>query len=40
MSLRQALSQQTAAARAGFSASTGSRLDADPRLPSQKAPRS
>jgi hypothetical protein len=40
MSLRQTLSQQTAAARAGFSASTGSRLDADPRLPSQKvAPR-
>jgi len=38
MSLRQALSQQTAAARAGFSASTGSRLEADPRLPSQKAP--
>ena len=36
MSLRQALSQQTAAARAGFSASTGSRLDADPQLPSQK----
>ena len=37
MSLRQTLSQQTAAARAGFSASTGSRLDADPGLPSQKA---
>lgn len=36
MSLRRTLSQQTAAARAGFSASTGSRLDADPRLPSQK----
>src|ERR1017187_3381410 len=41
MSLRQTLSQQTAAARAGFSASTGSRLDADPALPSQKTqPRS
>ncbi len=40
MSLRQTLSQQTAAARAGFSASTGSRLDADPRPPSRKvAPR-
>jgi len=37
MSLRQTLSQQTAAARAGFSASTGSRLDADPRPPSRKA---
>lgn len=37
MSLRQSLSQQTAAARAGFSASTGSRLDGDPRPPSQKA---
>ena len=36
MSLRQTLSQQSAAARAGFSASTGSRLDADPGLPSQK----
>ncbi len=32
--------RQTAAARAGFSTSTGARLDADPRLPSQKrAPR-
>ncbi len=39
MSLRQTLSQQTAAARAGFSASTGSRLDSDPRPPSQKAAR-
>ena len=40
MSLRQTLSQQTAAARAGFSASTGSRLDGDPRPPSLKtAPR-
>src|ERR1039458_9916192 len=37
MSLRHTLSQQTAAARAGFSASTGSRLDADPRPPSRKA---
>ena len=37
MSLRQTLSQQTAAARAGFSASTGSRLDSDPRPPSRKA---
>jgi hypothetical protein len=37
MSLRQTLSQQTAAARAGFSASSGSRLDGDPRPPSQKA---
>jgi hypothetical protein len=36
MSLRQTLSQQTAAARAGFSASTGSRLDANPDLPSQR----
>ena len=36
MSLRHEHSQQTAAARAGFSASTGSRLDADPALPSQK----
>jgi hypothetical protein len=36
MSLRRTLSQQTAAARAGFSASTGSRLDADPHLPSQQ----
>jgi len=37
MFLRRTHSQQTAAARAGFSASTGSRLDADPTLPSQKA---
>ena len=36
MSLRQTLSQQTAAARAGISASTGSRLDAKPDLPSQR----
>ena len=39
MSLRHTFSQQTAAARAGFSASTGSRLDADPALPSQKITR-
>jgi hypothetical protein len=40
MDLRHTHSQQTAAAMAGFSASTGSRLDRDPRLPSQtKAPR-
>jgi hypothetical protein len=40
MDLRRTHSQQTAAAMAGFSASTGSRLDRDPRLPSQtKAPR-
>ena len=39
MSLRHTLTQQTAAARAGFSASTGSRLDADPALPSQKTTR-
>src|ERR1700689_2417535 len=36
MSLRPTPSQQTAAARAGFSASTGSRLDAKPDLPSQR----
>lgn len=36
MSLRRTMSQDSAAARAGFSASTGSRLEADPRLPSQK----
>ena len=36
MSFRRTLTQQTAAARAGFSASTGNRLDGDPRLPSQK----
>jgi hypothetical protein len=40
MDLRRTHSQETAAAMAGFSASTGSRLDHDPRLPSQKkAPR-
>jgi hypothetical protein len=36
MSLRRTQSQQTASARAGFSASTGSRLDADPRVPSER----
>src|SRR5690348_14476797 len=36
MDLRRTHTRQTAAARAGFSASTGARLDADPRLPSQK----
>ena len=38
---RRTYTQQIAAARAGISASTGARLDADPRLPShQRAPRS
>jgi len=36
MNLRRAHTHQTAAAKAGFSASTGARLDADPRLPSCK----
>ena len=36
MNLRRTHSRETAAAKAGFSASTGARLDADPRLPSQK----
>jgi hypothetical protein len=36
MHLRRTHTRQTAAARADFSASTGVRLDADPRLPSQK----
>jgi hypothetical protein len=36
MNLRRTHTRQTAAAKAGFSASTGARLDADPRLPSQK----
>jgi hypothetical protein len=41
MTLRRTHSRQAAAAKAGFSTSTGARLDADPRLPSQKrAPRS
>jgi hypothetical protein len=36
MNLRRTHSRQTAAAKAGFSTSTGARLDGDPRLPSQK----
>jgi hypothetical protein len=36
MTLRQTHTRQTAAAKAGFSSSTGLRLDADARLPSQK----
>jgi len=36
MTLRRTHTRQTAAAKAGFSTSTGARLDADPRLPSQK----
>ena len=36
MNLRRTHIRQTAAAKAGFSASTGARLDADPRIPSQK----
>ncbi|MBN8927675.1 MAG: IS21 family transposase [Rhodospirillales bacterium] len=36
MNLRRTHSRQTAAAKAGFSTSTGARLDDDPRLPSQK----
>jgi hypothetical protein len=36
MNLRRTHTRQTATAKAGFSASTGARLDADPRLPSQK----
>ena len=40
MKLRRTHSRQTTAAKAGFSISTAARLDADPRLPSQKrAPR-
>ena len=40
MNLRLTHTRQTAAAKAGFSMTTGARLDADPRLPSQKeAPR-
>jgi len=40
MNLRRTHTRQTAAAKAGFSISTGARLDGDPRLPSQKqAPR-
>lgn len=36
MNLRRTHTRLTAAAKAGFSASTGARLDADPRMPSQK----
>jgi len=36
MTLRPSHTWQTAAAKAGFSTSTGARLDADPRLPSAK----
>jgi hypothetical protein len=40
MNLKRTHSRQTAAAKSGFSASTGARIDADSRLPSQKqAPR-
>ena len=37
MTLRRTHTRQTAAAKAGFSTSTGARLDADFRLPSQKS---
>lgn len=41
MNLHRTHTRQTAAARAGFSTSTGARLDADPRMPSQtQSPRS
>jgi hypothetical protein len=36
MDLRRTHTRQTAAAKAGFSCSTGARLERDPRLPSQK----
>jgi hypothetical protein len=36
MNLRRTHSRQTSAVKAGFSTSTGARIDADPRLPSQK----
>ena len=36
MDLRRTLPREAAAAKAGLSATTGARLDADPRLPSQK----
>jgi Mu transposase-like protein len=40
MHLKRTHGRQTAAAKAGFSATTGARIDTDPRLPSQKqAPR-
>ena len=38
MNLRRTHSRETAAAKAGFSVSTGARLDVDPRMPSQKQP--
>ena len=38
MNLKRTHSRQTAAAKAGFSITTGARIDADPRLPSQKQP--
>ena len=36
MNRRRTHSRETGAAKAGFSSSTGRRLDADPRMPSQK----
>lgn len=36
MNLRRTHSRQTAAAKAGFSVTTGARIEADPRLPSQR----
>ncbi|MGE0853097.1 MAG: hypothetical protein AB7O44_26375, partial [Hyphomicrobiaceae bacterium] len=36
MNVRRTHSRETAAAKAGFGTSTGGRLDADPRMPSQK----
>ena len=39
MDLRRIHTRQTAAARAGFSESTGARLDREPQLPSQRAER-
>jgi hypothetical protein len=38
MNLKRTHSRQTAAAKAGFSVTTGARIDTDPRLPSQKQP--
>ena len=37
MTLRRTHSRATAAAMAGFSPSTGGRIEADPRLPSERA---
>lgn len=37
MTLRRSNTREIAAAKAGFSSSTGQRIEADPRLPSQKA---